>query len=194
MLSYSSKSIIIADFQQVFTCLILGGYLLKVDLDLRKTKQRRKLLDLFNIVQKPMTADQILKYCHLECPNMALTTVYRNLDRLIDMGCIAKTVYPDGAARYTSADIGHSHMVTCRLCHAQVELVSCPVQMSEDLVAKHTGYQIEHHYLEYFGLCPNCQKNDLAFQRQKVTNIGIPQAGEYAEDEDEDDEESHATK
>lgn len=165
---------------------------MKVDLDLRKTKQRKKLLDIFNIKQEPMTAEQILKFCHLECPNMALTTVYRNLDRLIDMGYIAKTIYPDGAARFTSADIGHRHMVTCRICHAQTEIKSCPVQLGEDLISKQTGYQIEHHYLEFFGLCPTCQKSELAFQRKRVINLGIRQAGDADEEEFEDDEDDES--
>jgi len=167
---------------------------LNSDLDLRKTKQRKKLLDLFTTTQKPMSADQILKHCHIECPHMALTTVYRNLDRLIDCGYIAKTIYPDGAARYTSADMGHRHMVTCRCCHAQTELLNCPVQMSEDLVAKQTGYRIEHHYLEYFGLCPECQKKGLTFAPLKVKIPEIYAADPFEVETADSDENQEATE
>ena len=136
-----------------------------------------------------MTADQILKQCHIECPNMALTTVYRNLDKLIDMGYLSKSIYPDGAARYAAADVGHRHMVTCRICHAQTEIPNCPIQISEDLVSKQTGYQIEHHYLEYFGICPACLKSDLAFKRNRTNLPGIIQAAEIDDDPLDDYEE-----
>jgi Fe2+ or Zn2+ uptake regulation protein len=159
---------------------------LKEGLDLRKTKQRKKLLDFFRTTNKPMTADQILKHCHIECPNMALTTVYRNLDKLIDMGYVSKSIYPDGAARYTAADIGHRHIVTCRMCHAQVELPNCPIQGCEEMISNQTGYKVEHHYLEFFGICPSCLKSDLAFQRNNVEVPGVQQSSEY--DEEEEDE------
>jgi len=161
----------------------MGVQSLKESLELRKTKQRKKLLDIFSTNKKPMTADQILKYCHLECPNMALTTVYRNLDKLIELGYINKTIYPDGAARYSPVDAGHHHMVTCRICHAQVEITNCPVNISEELISEETGYKIEHHYLEFFGICPNCLKSDLAFQRKKVELPGVHQADDIEDDD-----------
>lgn len=151
--------------------------------DLRKTKQRRHLLSLFKSAEKAMTAEQILKHCHIECPNMALTTVYRNLDKLIEMGYVQKTIHPDGAARFNSAQKSHRHMVTCRICHAQVELKTCPITMSEEWISRETGFRVEHHYLEYFGLCPQCLKSDLAFNREKVELPGITQDSSSDEEE-----------
>lgn len=149
--------------------------------ELRQTKQRRKLLDIFKKTSKPLTAEQILKSCQVECPNMALTTVYRNLDRLIDLGQISKTVYPDGTARYTSSSKGHKHMVTCRICQAQVEVDFCPVQMSEELISQQTGYLIEHHYLEFYGICPACLKRELPFKRRRTHLPGVVQDGTFDE-------------
>ncbi len=151
------------------------------DKELRQTKQRRKLLDIFTNTSKPMTAEQILKRCQVECPNMALTTVYRNLDRLIDLGQVSKAVYPDGTARYTSSSKSHKHMVTCRICQAQVEVDFCPVQMSEELISQQTGYLIEHHYLEFFGICPQCLKRELPFKRRRTHLPGIVQDGTFDE-------------
>jgi Fe2+ or Zn2+ uptake regulation protein len=161
-----------------------GGFRLNQDVDLRKTKQRKKLLDIFTSIRKPLTADQILKQCQNECPNMALTTVYRNLDRLIDLGYVTKAVYPDGTARFASAQNNHKHMVTCRICHAQVAIDNCPVQMSEELISQQTGYLIEHHYLEFFGVCPDCLKRELPFKRRRTHLPGIPQDDASAEDDD----------
>jgi Fe2+ or Zn2+ uptake regulation protein len=156
---------------------------LNQDVDLRKTKQRKKLLDIFTSIRKPLTADQILKRCQNECPNMALTTVYRNLDRLIDLGHVTKAVYPDGTARFSAAGDNHKHMVTCRICHAQVAIESCPVQASEELISQQTGYLIEHHYLEFFGVCPNCLKRELPFQHRRIHLPGVVQDSSFTEEE-----------
>lgn len=153
--------------------------------ELRQTKQRRKLLDIFKKINKPLTAEQILRSCQVECPNMALTTVYRNLDRLIDLGQVSKTVYPDGTARYSSSSKSHKHMVTCRICQRQVEIDVCPVQMSEELISQQTGFLIEHHYLEFYGICPECLKQELAFKRRRVHLPGVVQEDEVGEAEEE---------
>ena len=152
------------------------------EVDLRKTKQRKKLLDIFRSIRKPLTADQILRQCQNECPNMALTTVYRNLDRLIELGYVTRAVYSDGTARFASATDSHKHMLTCRICHAQVSIDNCPISMSEEMLSQQTGYTIEHHYLEFFGICPGCLKRELPFMRERTNLPGITQDGTFEEE------------
>jgi hypothetical protein len=110
---------------------------------------------------------------------MALTTVYRNLDRLIDLGYISKAVYPDGTARFTSASDSRKHMITCRICHAQLPI---DFRKVEELISKQTGYVIEHHYLDFFGICPSCLKQALPFKRRRTHLPGVPQDGSFDDD------------
>jgi len=50
----------------------------------------------------------------------------------------------------------HSHMLVCRSCFKVVESDDCDLSVLEKLIATKTGFTVEGHHLEFFGLCPEC--------------------------------------
>ena len=134
------------------------------DTNLRKTRQRRKLLDILGSKPEPLTADQILRICQLECPNMALTTVYRNLDRMIGLGYATKIESMQGAARFAVSTPETRMVLICRVCQARVEIKGISTEGLEAELEKRTGYGIEHRYLEFYGLCPRCRAGERALR------------------------------
>lgn len=129
---------------------------------LRKTKQRKKLLDILKSKSEPLTADELLKICQRDCPNMALTTVYRNLDRMIDLGFATKIESKTtGAARYAAREQEKRVALVCRGCNQRIELKGVSLDELENQVECKTGYEIEHRYIEFFGLCPVCQHREF---------------------------------
>lgn len=131
------------------------------DSTLRKTKQRKRLFDILRSKPEPMTADELLSICQLECPNMALTTVYRNLDRMIDLGYATKLESTQGAARYAVAQKDTRIVLICRVCQERREIRDISSEAMEELIEERTGYDIEHRYLEFFGICPKCQARSM---------------------------------
>lgn len=131
------------------------------DTGLRRTKQRKQLLDILQAKTEPLTADQILRICQLECPNMALTTVYRNLDRMIELGVATKITHLSGVARFTVAKPNKKVVLFCRMCQCRFELDDVSVEALETQIEKKSGFEIEHRYMEFYGLCPKCQRRML---------------------------------
>jgi Fe2+ or Zn2+ uptake regulation protein len=91
-------------------------------------------------------------------PALGLVTVYRTLEKLEQLGLIQRVHQPDGCHAYLPASQGHQHLLLCRTC-GQAEYFS-----GDDLaeliggVARKSGYQIEDHWLQLFGVCERCQQ------------------------------------
>jgi Fe2+ or Zn2+ uptake regulation protein len=48
-------------------------------------------------------------------------------------------------------------VLACRSCGLVVEFESCNLTLLEKLLALETGFRIEGHELELYGLCPECR-------------------------------------
>jgi Fe2+ or Zn2+ uptake regulation protein len=87
-----------------------------------------------------------------------LVTVYRTLDVLAECGAVRKVHQADGCHSYAPASEGHAHHVICANCQSVAEFEGCDLSEMFRAVQRRTGYKIEDHWLELFGLCPNCRK------------------------------------
>lgn len=130
------------------------------DTGTRKTKQRRQLLEILGRRTEPLTAEQILQVCRPECPNMALTTVYRNLERMVEAGLAAKITHASGAARFTVIKPSKRAVLCCRICQRRIELDDVPLEALEQVLAQRSGYEIEYRHLEFYGVCPQCRRRE----------------------------------
>lgn len=92
-----------------------------------------------------------------------LTTVYRHLGLLADLGRVDVVHTADGEARYRlcgpagspAEDAGgHHHHVVCRVCGRSVEVSGPEVEAWADRIAAAAGYTEVSHTVEVFGLCP----------------------------------------
>lgn len=101
--------------------------------------------------QKPKTAKSSLVF----------TTIYRCLLKMEEAHLVRRTDWGDGVGRY-EYDPGtheHHHHVVCRKCEKVKALDDCQVSTLEAVVQK-MGYQEIAHRLEFFAVCPSCQKKD----------------------------------
>ncbi|HEY3379756.1 MAG TPA: Fur family transcriptional regulator [Armatimonadota bacterium] len=99
-------------------------------------------------------------------------TVYRTVFLLLDMGLLRR-IQDDvsGKAYFVAVRPGHSHPLICRQCRAIVEFDSCDLTILERLLARETGYIIERHHLEVYGVCPTCRMPDHATPAQETACI-----------------------
>ncbi|MEO6701845.1 MAG: transcriptional repressor [Jatrophihabitantaceae bacterium] len=95
---------------------------------------------------------------------IGLTTVYRHLNLLAELGSADIVHRADGEAQFRlcgpmhepdpAADTEHHHHVVCRVC-GRSEQVSAPeVEDWAERVARAAGYTEVTHTVEVFGLCP----------------------------------------
>lgn len=125
---------------------------------IRKTRQREAILRVLKRTATHPTADWLYNEVRKEIPNISKGTVYRNLNFLHQTGEISE-LNPDGrVTRYDGRQDNHRHF-SCEKC-GRVFDVDEPVSPELDQqVAQETGFQVNRHVLEFFGLCRDCQKD-----------------------------------
>lgn len=85
-------------------------------------------------------------------------TVFRLLDVLVEQK-LAVRFTKEGGSRtyYTFCTPDHHHHVICTNC-GRVEPVEAPYLEKElSMISALTGYDLDRHNLELFGLCPECR-------------------------------------
>lgn len=62
----------------------------------RQTKQRAALLEALAHAEEPMSAEQLFLKLQPQFPRLALSTVYRNVERMVEEGAVQKELTEDG--------------------------------------------------------------------------------------------------
>src|ERR687885_1754013 len=89
---------------------------------LRMTPQRQLILDAIASIRGHVSADVVHQEVAERFPNVNISTVYRTLELLQELGLVTHTHFDDGVAQYHRADQGlHQHLV-CRNCGFEQEL------------------------------------------------------------------------
>ena len=128
------------------------------DLGHRFTSQRQSIWRLFNNAPNgytiPDAADVLKK------KGIGHATVYRTVKTLQKLGRLHWVHEKNGEHRFVARHGPHSHMLTCRSCDQVIEFESCNLTLLEKLLTLETGYRIEGHELEFYGLCPRCRPSN----------------------------------
>lgn len=123
----------------------------------RVTTARREIVAvvLGGTEHEHLTADEIGRRIQDEHPEIALSTVYRSLDALAELGVLEHVHMGHGPAVYHLTHERHVHLV-CRGCGAVLEL---PDDALVDLTAQiegSTGFVIEPSHFAINGRCADC--------------------------------------
>jgi Fe2+ or Zn2+ uptake regulation protein len=125
----------------------------------RMTKQRKKILEVLRSTDIHPTADWIYEQVRQDIPNISLGTVYRNLKLLSEMGKISVLDFGSSYSRFDGNPENHYHF-KCYNCEKVFDLdIPVNYDINKELTSK-TPYQIKNHRMEFYGLCPDCQKNN----------------------------------
>ncbi len=126
--------------------------------DFRITPQRIAVLTIMAGSEKHPSVDVIYKEVKAQFPTTSLATVYKTVSLLKELNEVLELGFPDGSNRYDgNKPYPHPHVI-CTKCKKIMdpELVHLG-EISEEM-SKKTGYKIFSHRLDFFGLCPECQK------------------------------------
>ncbi|MDQ3099284.1 MAG: transcriptional repressor [bacterium] len=128
------------------------------DEGLKITKYRIALLELFTKNKKPLTVAEILSNLASNSLEPNKTTIYREIDSLIELGHLQALDFGDDKKRYELSSREHHHHLICQKCDIIEDVVlKDDIQEIEKKVQGKSRFKIKSHSLEFFGLCLNCQ-------------------------------------
>ena len=126
--------------------------------DCRITPQRYAVLNVLASSPDHPSAETIYAKLKEHYPTMSLATVYKTINLLKREGEILELEFSDLGNRYDGKKpYPHPHVI-CTGCGmiidpAQLNLEEITIKMMEE-----TGFKILTHRLDFYGLCPECQK------------------------------------
>jgi Fur family transcriptional regulator, ferric uptake regulator len=123
---------------------------------LRNTRQRRAVAAVLDELDGFASAQQIHELLDNRGEHVGLSTVYRNLQALVEAGNVDALRGDDGETRYRQCSSGHHHHLVCRACGRTVEVEGPTVEQWADRVADEHKFTDVSHTLEIFGTCSNC--------------------------------------
>ena len=124
--------------------------------NLKKSKNRDLIMNAFRQAKKPLSADDIFHKLKIKNKKLALSTVYRTLDKLIELDIIRETFKDGDKSMYELAQEHHKHYIICTNCKNIVPLDFCPFHEIEHKIVEQTGFKISGHKFEIYGECPKC--------------------------------------
>ncbi|HHQ0578840.1 TPA: peroxide-responsive transcriptional repressor PerR [Listeria monocytogenes] len=123
----------------------------------RITPQRHAILEFLINSHTHPTADDIYRALEGNFPNMSVATVYNNLRVFRDAGLIKELSYGDASSRFDFSTSNHYHAI-CNVCGKIVDFHYPGLDEVEHFAAHMTGYEIDNHRLEVYGICPACKE------------------------------------
>lgn len=126
--------------------------------DFRLTPQRLAIIRILAASTEHPSVDQVYQQVRSQFPTTSIATVYKTIALLKELNEILELGFPDGSNRYDgNKPYPHPHAI-CTKCRKIMDPeISSVDELSEEM-RKKTGYEISFHRLDFFGICPECQK------------------------------------
>ncbi len=136
----------------------------------RQTLQKTIILEALKDLGNHPTPAMVYEAIHEKYPSISQATVFRVLAGECEEGNIQRVYAPGCSARYEYGTRKHSH-IRCRLCG---KIADIDMPLPEDLTSTITdseGFLVEKYYIEFVGLCRECNSSELAGEDKKEKNL-----------------------
>jgi len=123
----------------------------------RLTGARRAVVETVEKSARALTPIEVYDMARKKYRALGLVTVYRTLEKLEELHLIQRVHQPMGCQAFISAGIGHQHLLLCQNCGRVAFFEGDDLDSLTKTISKKTGYQINEHWLQLFGLCADCR-------------------------------------
>ena len=129
-----------------------------------RTKQSEQLLSyLAKNPKKHFTAADICERFRNGGEKIGTTTVYRQLERLVNEGQVKKYQFEEGMSacfEYVGGDTDEvsCYHLKCENCGALIHLECREITLFENHITEHHGFLIDPRRTIFYGLCEKCRK------------------------------------
>ena len=122
----------------------------------RSTRQREAIVDLLGEQDVFISAQDVHSRLRDLGQRIGLTTVYRTLQSLVDVGAVDTLRNDGGEQLFRRCSDHHHHHLVCRRCGKTVEIQADTVEQWTRSVAAANGFSDVQHTIELVGLCFEC--------------------------------------
>lgn len=127
------------------------------ELSYKHSKQREALFKLLCSTKTHPTAAWLYDRLRKDFPRLSQGTVYRNLNILAEQKRIKILNTGSGFAHFDADMSVHNHVICTRCGKVEDVYISSDVRREQE-AADISGYRIDSHRLDFFGLCPDCRR------------------------------------
>jgi len=120
----------------------------------RVTTARRLIVGALLDAATHQTVDELAAIVHTARPEVHLSTVYRTLDSLEEIGLVAHTHVGHGPALYHVGRI-HPHLV-CAKCSAVIDFEPAQLDTLREEVRERFGFELHVGHFAMLGHCRDC--------------------------------------
>lgn len=121
------------------------------------TKQRKLVLTIVENSCDHLTAEEVFFLAKQEMPNIALGTVYRNLNILVEEGILRRLSIAGHPDRFDNTKVEHEHLV-CKNCG---KLQDFKIEGVRELLTKAAGTSIDNYELNAYYICKECSNQEV---------------------------------
>ena len=123
----------------------------------RLTGARRAVVEIIAESPRALTPLEVFDLARAAHPELGLVSVYRTLEKLEELHLIQRVHQPEGCQAFVSANQGHQHMLLCQKCGKVTFFEGDDLENLISAISGKTGYKIQEHWLQLFGLCATCR-------------------------------------
>jgi Fur family ferric uptake transcriptional regulator len=125
------------------------------------TDERRGILSILEKAELPLSPLEIFSKLKKDYPKANLTTIYRNLEMLENLNLVKRLSHDKSYFSYELVfDRPHHHHLVCQNCGQVEDLDEFGEKFVEEVSSK-TSFRVQGHNIEFYGLCPDCQKTSV---------------------------------
>jgi len=128
---------------------------------LRASSARRLVLETLFAAGAPLSAERVAEGVIGRVPRSDLASVYRNLERLQEVGLVRHMHLGHGPGLYVLAGSAHEYVV-CESCDAMLAVDPAQLDGVRAAVRERFGYLASFGHFPIVGLCPECARQEEA--------------------------------
>lgn len=124
----------------------------------RLTPQRIMVVDALHSAEHHISAEEIFSLVRKKYPYANISTIYRTLELLKELGLAAEISIGDGIMRYHAREnSGHHHLI-CSRCGCITDLPEQELSHLKEVLENNHGFKADINHLAIFGICSSCRE------------------------------------
>jgi len=132
------------------------------------TEPRRVVAEMVADRDCHFTANELVDEAKRARLGVGRATVFRALELFEQLGLVERLDLPSGDHAYVVCQPAHHHHVICTACGRSADVGDLGIGSIAGEVESQTGFTLDSHRIELYGLCPDCRAPGADRTRRRV--------------------------